>query len=120
MAVSEEYKVFVIEMLEGLGPVTIRRMFGGGGVYADDLMFGLIADETLYFKVDDGNRAAFEAEGMAAFKTPGRQIAMSYYEVPPRLYDEPEELVVWAREALSAAMRNRKPKKSATRKTRKD
>ena len=67
MAVSAEYKAFVREQLEALGPVRIRAMFGGAGVYLDDFMFGLIAAETLYFKVDDQNRSPFEEEGQAPF-----------------------------------------------------
>lgn len=122
MAVSAEYKAFVREQLEALGPVRIRAMFGGAGVYLDDFMFGLIAAETLYFKVDDQNRAAFEEEGQEPFMyqpppkdgKERKSIGMSYYEVPERLYDDPDELVVWARDALSAAMRakaGKKPKK---------
>ena len=110
MAVSAEYKAFVREQLEALGPVRIRAMFG------------LIAAETLYFKVDDQNRAAFEEEGQEPFMyqpppkdgKERKSIGMSYYEVPERLYDDPDELVVWARDALSAAMRakaGKKPKK---------
>ena len=119
MAVSAEYKAFVREQLEALGPVRIRAMFGGAGVYLDDFMFGLIAAETLYFKVDDQNRAPFKEEGQMPFmyQPPPKDgqarkaISMSYYEVPERLYDDPEELVLWARDALSAAMRAKADKK---------
>ena len=124
MAVGAEYKAFVREQLEALGPVRIRAMFGGAGVYFDDLMFGLIAGETLYFKVDDQNRAAFEEEGQTPFmyQPPPRDgqarkaISMSYYEVPERLYDDPDEMVAWARDALSAAMRAKAGKKPKTKK----
>ena len=127
MAVSAEYKAFVREQLEALGPVRIRAMFGGAGVYLDDFMFGLIAAETLYFKVDDQNRAAFEEEGQEPFvyQPPPKDgqarkgVAMSYFEVPERLYDEPEELVIWARDALSAAMRAKSNAKTAGRKPKK-
>ena len=113
MAVSAEYKAFVREQLEALGSVRIRAMFGGAGVYLDDFMFGLIAAETLYFKVDDLNRPAFEDEGQEPFMyhpppkdgKARKGVAMSYFEVPERLYDDPDELVVWARDAVSAAMR---------------
>lgn len=124
MAVSSEYKAFVAEQLEPLGPVHIRNMFGGAGVYFDDLMFGLIAGETLYFKVDDRNRAEYESEGLEPFTvqlTRGGTGSFSYYEVPERLYDDPDELVVWARKALDAtlAAKAAKPskKKSARKKT---
>ena len=107
MAVSAEYKEFVSEQLEPLGPVRIRNMFGGAGVYLDDLMFGLIAGETLFFKVDDRNRADYEAEEMGPFvyePPSGKSVAMSYYELPERLYDDADELVQWARKALDAAL----------------
>ncbi|MFN4355631.1 TfoX/Sxy family protein [Parvibaculum sp.] len=95
------------EQLEPLGPVRIRNMFGGAGVYFDDLMFGLIAGETLFFKVDDRNRADYEAEQMGPFvyePPSGKSVAMSYYELPERLYDDADELVAWARKALDAAL----------------
>jgi len=125
MAVSNEYKAFVAEQLEPLGPVRIRNMFGGAGVYFDDLMFGLIVGETLFFKVDERNRGDFEDEEMGPFvyePPSGRLIAMSYYELPERLYDEPEELILWARRALDAALAAKagkpaKSKKSARKKT---
>jgi DNA transformation protein and related proteins len=107
MAVSSEYKAFVAEQLEPLGPVTTRNMFGGAGVYLDGLMFGLIAGETLYFKVDDRNRADYEEEGLGPFTvqlTRGGTGSFSYYEVPERLYDDPDELVQWARKALDATL----------------
>lgn len=107
MAVSAEYREFVSEQLEPLGPVRIRNMFGGAGVYLDDLMFGLIAGETLFFKVDDRNRADYEAEEMGPFvyePPSGKSVAMSYYELPERLYDDADELVQWARKALDAAL----------------
>ncbi|MEQ8266764.1 MAG: TfoX/Sxy family protein [Parvibaculum sp.] len=124
MAVSAEYKDFVAEQLEPLGAVRIRNMFGGAGVYLDDLMFGLIVGEPLFFKVDARNRADFEAEEMGPFlyePPSGKAVAMSYFELPERLYDDPGELVIWARKALDAALaaRSGKPKKTkrAQRKT---
>ncbi len=103
MAVSSEYKEFLAEQLERLGPVRFRGMFGGAGVYLDDLMFGLIFDETLYFKVDDRNRADYEDEDKGPFTyemSDGTTGALHYYEVPERLYDDPDELVQWARKAM--------------------
>ncbi len=107
MPVSPEYKEFIIEQLERLGPVRMRGMFGGAGVYLDDLMFGLIFDETLYLKVDDRNRPDYEAEGMEPFTyemTDGSTGSLRYYEVPERLYDDPDELVQWARKSLDAML----------------
>lgn len=113
MAVSDEYKEFVAEQLESLGPVRIRNMFGGAGVYLDDLMFGLIAGETLFLKADDRNRPDFEVEEMGPFlyePPSGKTVAMSYYEMPERLYDAPGELVLWARKALDAALAGKSAK----------
>ncbi|MDO8838163.1 MAG: TfoX/Sxy family protein [Parvibaculum sp.] len=128
MAVSDEYKEFVAEQLEHLGPIRIRNMFGGAGIYLDNLMFGLIAGETLFFKVDERNRADYEAEdsGPFVYEPPsGKTVAMSYYELPERLYDEPDELILWARKALDAALaaraakpvprKSRSPRKKAAR-----
>ncbi len=115
MAVNPQTLEFVEDQLAGVGPVMIRRMFGGAGVFADGLMFALIADEVLYFKVDDISKPAFEAEGSEAFsyetKT-GRNSIMSYWRVPERLFDDSDEMAVWANEALAAARRvaARRPK----------
>ena len=106
MSASEGFQEFLKDQLAGFGPVTIRRIFGGAGVYADSVMFALIADDTLYLKADGTTVPAFEAEGMRAFTytSKGRKpIAMSCWEVPPRLLEDPDELAEWAR----AAHRNR-------------
>lgn len=102
MVPSEGFKDFIKDQLASFAPVTIRNMFGGAGVYADGVMFALLADEVLYLKVDAESARAFEAEGMGPFTyaPPGKKpIAMSYWEVPPRLLEEPDELATWAREA---------------------
>lgn len=79
-------------------------MFGGFGIYAGDLFFALIADDTLYFKVDDSNRRDYEALGMTAFQPygPGSE-SMKYYQVPADLLDEPDALRPWAEKAISVA-----------------
>ena len=117
MASRGTFGEFLQDELRPLGQVTVRRMFGGAGVYCDGLMFGLVADDTLYFRVDDGNRGAFEAEGLAPFiyDGKGRTIVLPYWRVPERLFDEPDEMIVWARAALAAARRvaeKKKPKKA--------
>lgn len=112
MSVSDEYKAFLIDLFAGFGPVSIRSMFGGGGVFHDGLMFALIADDTLYLKVDDGNRGDFEAEGMKPFTYvgKGKPISMSYWELPESTYDDPELFVEWAKNAYAAARRSKKKK----------
>ncbi|MCJ7451843.1 MAG: TfoX/Sxy family protein [Steroidobacteraceae bacterium] len=123
MAVSETYLGFVIDQLEGIGRVRSKRMFGGVGLYANELFFGLLANNGLFFKVDDTNRADFEARGMGPFR-PFRdkpELEMGYYEVPADVIDEAEELIAWARKAMrvaAAAPRKVKPRKRATPATR--
>lgn len=109
MTGHDDFADYLRETLTALGPVTVRRMFGGAGVFLDGLMFGLIADDALYLKADDGNRAAFEAEGLEPFayeRTGGHTTIMSYHRAPDRLLDEPEEMQAWAREAMAAAKRS--------------
>lgn len=108
-------KDLIEELLAPLGPVVVKRMFGGGGVFLDGLMFGLLAGDGLYLKVDDRNRPAFEAEGLETFtyERLGDQAALtSYRRAPDRLFDEPDEALAWAREAYGAALRNRKRMRS--------
>jgi len=107
MTASNGFVELVKDALSGLGPVSVRRMFGGAGVYADGVMFGLIADDTLYLKADDATQRAFEAEGQGPFVYAGRgrTIAMSYWRIPERLLDDSEEMVEWARGALGVARR---------------
>jgi DNA transformation protein len=121
MAVSESLVALLREQLEPLGRITFRRMFSGAGVYCDGVIFALILRGTLHFKVDDRNRAAYEAEGMAPFSYEAmgktRQIG-AYWRVPERLFDEPDEMLDWARAALAAGRRATVDKKSKPRRTR--
>lgn len=104
MAFSTEFCDFIVEQLEPIGPVQVRRMFGGAGLYLDDTIFAILADDVLYFKVNEANEADFIAEGMAVFDPfgdPKRQIR-SYRECPPRLLENSDELCQWARAAWAA------------------
>jgi DNA transformation protein and related proteins len=112
---------FIRDLFAPFGPVTVRRMFSGAGIFADGLMFGLVIRDVIYLKVDDGNRADFEREGSAPFsytrgKKSGRpsQHALPYWRLPERLYDDPDELADWARRAFAAAERKKfaSPKRS--------
>jgi DNA transformation protein len=106
MAVSDEYLTYVIDQLEGLGPVRSKRMFGGAGLYFEGLFFGLIADDVLYLKVDDSNRADYEAEGMGPFKPyPDKKEVMQYYEVPIDVLENRNTLRDWAVKAVRVAER---------------
>ena len=108
MVASDSFAEFLREQLAPLGRVTVRRMFGKTGVFCDGLMFGMVTDDTLYFRVDDHNRAAFkEAESFPPlnYEKKGGTIDLSFWRAPERLFDEPDELVAWARGALAAAGR---------------
>lgn len=106
MAVSEEHLEFIREQLHGVGPIQIRRMFGGAGVFCDGLMFALSVDDTLYLKADAATAPRFAAEGQAPFSyqtSGGRNTIMSYWRCPERLLDDPDEMLAWAQRALASA-----------------
>ena len=108
MVASHDFAEFLREQLAPLGRVTMRRMFGKTGVFCDGFMLGMVRDNTLYFRVDDDNRAAFkEAESFPPlnYEKKGGTIDLSFWRAPERLFDEPDELVEWARIALEAASR---------------
>src|SRR5437764_10157398 len=108
MVASESFAEFLREQLAPLGRVTMRRMFGKTGVFCDGLMLGMVRDDTLYFRVDDDNRAAFKEAGSFPplnYEKQGGTIDLSFWRAPERLFDEPDELVAWARTALAAARR---------------
>jgi len=107
MPASPEFLEHLTDMLAPMGPVVARRMFGGAGLFREGLMFALVADDTLYFKADDGNRAAFGDAGMGPFtyEKKGKPAALSYFEAPPDAMDDAEEMLIWARGAWEAALR---------------
>ncbi len=103
------FRTFVVEQLGRVLPqVRARSMFGGVGIYAGKVFFALIADDTLYFKVDDSNRADFVSRGMGPFRPYGEEgETMRYYEVPHNLLEDVEELRPWAERARAVAAANR-------------
>ncbi|HEX2205018.1 MAG TPA: TfoX/Sxy family protein [Longimicrobium sp.] len=112
MAVRKEYRDYVLEQLGRVAPVTGKSMFGGVGVYSDGLFFALLAGEALYLKVDDTNRADFEAAGTGPFRPYGEDApGMQYYELPPELLDDPDALRPWVDKALAVAAAARRRKK---------
>ncbi|HVG43779.1 MAG TPA: TfoX/Sxy family protein [Longimicrobium sp.] len=112
MAVTPEYRDFVLEQLGRVVPVTRRAMFGGVGIYSEGLFFGLMDDDTLYLKVDDGNRGRFESAGMGPFSPFGDdQHVMQYYELPADLLEDADALRPWVDGALDAARAARRKKK---------
>jgi DNA transformation protein and related proteins len=108
MVASDRFAEFLRDQLAPLGRIAMRRMFGKTGVFCDGFMLGMVRDNTLYFRVDDDNRTAFkEAESFRPldYQKKGGTIDLSFWRAPERLFDEPDELVIWARAALAAARR---------------
>src|SRR5512138_1251689 len=102
MPVSQEYLDYIIDQLRSFGTVTAKRMFGGAGLYREGKVFGLVAEDVVYFKVNDGNRKDYTDAGMGPFK-PFGSYAMGYYEVPADVLEDPDELALWAGKAWNAA-----------------
>lgn len=106
MAVSEDYLSFVNDSLSPFGPLTVKRMFGGAGIFAAGRMFAVAVDDALYLKADAGNRGDFEGAGLAPFsytRKDGKTIRMSYYPPPADALEDPDRLAVWVTGALAAA-----------------
>ena len=98
MNVSEEYHKFVMQKLAPLGTVTSRAMFGGYGIFHEGLMFALISDDTLYFKVADQNRDMYEKAGSTVFPH-----GISYWEVPAEVLEDDPKLQEWAAISIKIA-----------------
>jgi DNA transformation protein and related proteins len=117
---------FIRELFAALGPVTVKNMFGGAGVWSDGLMFALVFDGAIFLKVDEASIPDFQREGSRPFeytraKSPGRvgRASLSYWRLPERLYDEPDELAVWAGRALAVAQRKKFAPRTRTKPKRK-
>ena len=100
------FHAFVEELFADFGPVRIKRMFGGAGIYAGEVMFGLIDDETIYLKTDAALKAELAAEGSVGWvysRAPGKWEETSYWRLPETALDDPDQAAVWARKALAVA-----------------
>ncbi|MHC2334873.1 TfoX/Sxy family protein [Bradyrhizobium sp. USDA 4454] len=110
---------FLTDLFVDFGPVTLRRMFSGYGISADGTNFALALRAGLYFRADEQTIPQFEAEGSKPFQyqTSSKTVTVnSYWQLPARLFDDAEELAVWARLALGAAQRaalRKRPRKRA-------
>ena len=112
---GKQYNIFMTEFVDYLhevfeqsGSIRTRKMFGGHGVYHNDLMFGLVADDELYLKTDQQSAMTFQERGLCAFEYQknGKAFKMSYCQAPEEIYDDPEEARVWATLAFDAALRS--------------
>lgn len=116
MAASASFIEYVSDLFSPFGEITIRKMFGGAGVYCNGAIFAILDDDSIWFKVDDVTRETFEAEGLAPFEIEmnGKAGTMSYYNAPDEIFDDADALRHWTELALGAAARNKKPKKKKT------
>jgi len=106
MRVTDGFRAFVLEQLAGMPSVRARAMFGGVGLYAGDVFFGILARDTLYLKVDDSNREPFETAGMKAFRPyADKPMTMQYFQVPAAVLEDADELATWARASVRVATR---------------
>jgi len=105
LRVTPEFRDFVLDQLARVPQLEHKAMFGGIGVYSGEIFFAIVAADELFFKVDDANRAAYEAAGSAPFRpVADRPVSMSYWRVPIEVLEDPAELGVWAKDAIRAAM----------------
>jgi len=99
MKVSREYLNSVLEKLEPIGDIKSKAMFGGYGIFHQGLMFALIADDILYFKVDQSNRSDYEKAGSNKFEH-----GISYWEVPPEVFEDNKSILEWAQNSINIAV----------------
>ena len=104
---EKEFVSYVVELMQSIGPVRAKAMFGGHGIFLEELMFGLVTDSVLFLKVDKENESHFKARGLEAFTymKKGKEYKMSYYQAPEEVLDDVEEMNYWANLAYSAALR---------------
>ena len=109
---QSEFVSFVIEQMSFIHGLRSRGMFGGYGIFQDDCMFALIIEDQLYFKADVTTRAEFEAKGLNPFTyaARGKLVEVQYFEAPPEVFDEIDEMQSWTDKALSVALKAKKSK----------
>lgn len=98
---KNEFAQFVIEQLREVPVLRARRMFGSMGLYSGEKFFGIISEGRVYFKTSDKNRADYTAGGMAPFRASDTQTLVNYYEVPPDVIENPDELARWAAKSIA-------------------
>ena len=103
----DNFIVYLYEVFAGFGPVRAKRMFGGYGIYRNDLMFALVADNLLYLKADNESANIFEEQASKRFEylKQGRPVQLLYYEAPQEIFDDPDAANLWAERAYQAAVR---------------
>lgn len=116
MGYDADFGEWVREHLGALGPLEIKRMFGGAGVYSGGVMFALLDDGVVWLKADAELAEAFRQAGSLQFTYPtkdGRTLSMGYWTLPDVALDDPQEAQAWARRSVAVALKNAKPKKGS-------
>ena len=105
-----EFVRYLHEVFESLGTIATRKMFGGYGVYFDGVMFGLVADDTLYLKSDENSAPEFESRGLHAFEynKNGKLMKMSYHLAPEEIFEDRDAAATWARRSYEIAYQSKK------------
>ena len=104
---KKEFVSYVVDLMQSIGPVNARGMFGGHGIFLDGLMFALVADNVLYLKSDNETVDEFKEKGLSAFtyNKKGKEFKMSYYQAPEEVLEDQEEMSLWANKAFAVALR---------------
>lgn len=113
---TQELVRWCSELLAPLGSVRVKRMFGGHGLYVDEVFIAIVAYDELFLKTDGTSRPQFEAAGCRPFTfdtADGKAVAMSYWSAPAEAMDSPAQMLPWARQALASALRARASKPPA-------
>ncbi len=105
--IEKEFASYVVELMQAMGPVRAKKMFGGYGVFLEELMFGLIADSVLYLKADKQTINEFTERSLHAFTyiRKGKEFKMSYFQAPEDALEDSEEMNIWANKAYAVALR---------------
>jgi DNA transformation protein len=105
--VEKEFVSYVVELMQSIGPVRAKGMFGGHGIFLDELMFGLVVDSILYLKADKETEKEFKESGLEAFtyNKKGKEYKMSYFQAPEESLEDSEVMRLWANKAYSTALR---------------
>ena len=118
MPLSPGFSDYVVELLAGMGRVEARRMFGGAGLFLDGLMFGVLLDDVVYFRVDEALKADLAAQGSEpwVYTRNGEAREMGYWRMPETAADDPDEAVEIGRRSFAATVKRKAEKKPATKK----
>lgn len=105
--INNEFVTYIIDIMQVIGPVQAKRMFGAHGIFVENQMFALVANNILYLKADDETVGDFREKGLEKFKykKQGKEFSISYYQAPEEAMENSEIMMLWGNKALSSALR---------------